>query len=313
MDLILERTRLVLQRFHWVVNLLMIALLARQFAGIIISVIDSKLPMPAMDSGPSPAASSSLGKVGTSSTGARATYDVVVDRNIFNSAPKPAAGSEAPQAATSDLLNKVRLMGTVLSKKRALATFFIVPKSESDVFKIGDEVYEGWKVDSIERALVKLKSGNDSQDIALYDPENPNKPAVPTATAPADSGGDAAPAAGGPSDGFAKEEGDGKFIVDKAELDQQLANLDQLITQARVIPNYAQGKVDGFKIFAIKPNSVFQRLGLRNGDIISSINGAPLDNAQKGIQLFQELRNLPKFEINLMRHKTARTQSYEVR
>jgi general secretion pathway protein C len=204
-------------------------------------------------------------------------------------------------------------MGTVISRKRALATFFIVPKNESDVYRVGDEVYEGWKVDAIERALVRLKSGNDTQEIALFDPENPNKPATPLATAPADSGGEAVPSVGGPSDGFAKEESDGKFIVDKAELDQQLANLDQLITQARVIPNYSQGKVDGFKIFAIKPNSVFQRLGLRNGDIISSINGAPLDNAQKGIQLFQELRNLPKFEINLMRHKTARTQTYEVR
>ncbi len=311
MDLLLERTRLALLRFHWVLNLLMIALIARMLAGIIVTIIDSKLPMPAIEMVTSSPSSSSLSKIGTSATGARATYDIVVERNIFNSAPKPTSTSEVPAVATSDLLNKVRLTGTIISRKRALATFFIVPRNESDVFRIGDVVYEGWVVDNVERALVRLRSGNELQEIQLYDPEASASPLPSRAVAPTEPVGE--PVVGGPSEGFVKEEGDGKYIVDKAELEAQLQNLDQLITQARVIPNYSQGKVDGFKIFAIKPNSIFQRLGMRNGDIIESINGAPLDKAEKGIQLFQELRNLPKFEINLRRQKTPRQHTYEVR
>ncbi len=312
MDLILERTRLILQRFHWVVNLLMIALLARQFSGIIITFIDSKLPAPSLVS-PGEVSVPSAARKGTSSTGPRSNYDVVVERNIFNSAPKPVAGADTPAVPTSDLLNKIRLTGTVVSKKRTLATFFIVPKNESEVFTTGEEVYEGWVLESIERAVAVLKSGNEVQEVPLYDAEAPNKP-VASKSSESGGTGEAVPlVAGAPSEGFAKEEGDGKYIVDKAELNSQLENLDQLITQARVIPNYTQGKVDGFKIFAIKPNSIFQRLGFRNGDIIEAVNGTPLDNPAKGLQLFQELRNLPRFEINMRRHSNKRTHSYEVR
>ncbi|MCW5829263.1 MAG: hypothetical protein KIT79_08095 [Deltaproteobacteria bacterium] len=313
MDFFLERTRLILLRFHWVLNLLMITMLSWQTAGILSTIIDWQLPLPALPSAATAGRSGSTTRP-SSSTGARSAYDVIVERNIFNSAPKTMAAAETPAATTSDLHNKLRLTGTVVSKKRALATFFIVPKNESEVFRIGDEVYEGWIVDSVERAVVRLRTGNDMyEEIYLHDAEQSERRPGLQARAPSAPGTDDPALPGGPSEGFVKEENDGKFIVDKMELESQLQNLDNLITQARVIPNFSAGKVDGFKIFAIKPNSVFQRLGFRNGDVIESINGTPLDNAQRGLQMFQELRNLPRFEINLRRQNNKRQHSYEVR
>jgi general secretion pathway protein C len=42
---------------------------------------------------------------------------------------------------------------------------------------------------------------------------------------------------------------------------------------ARVVPAVKNGKPDGFKLYAIRPSSVYSKLGLTNGDTIQSING----------------------------------------
>ncbi len=59
---------------------------------------------------------------------------------------------------------------------------------------------------------------------------------------------------------------------------------------ARVVPAVKNGKPDGFKLYAIRPSSVYAKLGLQNGDTLQSINGFDLTSADKALEVYTKLR-----------------------
>ena len=46
-----------------------------------------------------------------------------------------------------------------------------------------------------------------------------------------------------------------------------------LLTQARAVPYFKQGKSVGLRLFAIKAGSLFEKIGLKNGDKVVAMSG----------------------------------------
>ena len=103
------------------------------------------------------------------------------------------------------------------------------------------------------------------------------------------------------------------FEIDKTDFNNALSNMGPILTQARVVPYFANGKIGGYKIFNIKPTGIFAKLGLKNGDIIKSINGNSLSSPEKALQMFQYLKTEDSFEIVIKRYGRDRTLSYSLR
>ncbi|MDH5510675.1 MAG: hypothetical protein OEZ32_10025, partial [Nitrospinota bacterium] len=95
--------------------------------------------------------------------------------------------------------------------------------------------------------------------------------------------------------------GDGAMIS-KRYLEGQLKNMNQLLTQVRAVPNLDNsGNTNGFKLFAIQKGSIFEKIGLSEQDVVQSINGVELNSAEKGLELFQVLRNESNFNVDVLR------------
>ncbi|HBI22643.1 MAG TPA: hypothetical protein DDX84_00140, partial [Nitrospiraceae bacterium] len=78
-------------------------------------------------------------------------------------------------------------------------------------------------------------------------------------------------------------------------------------------PNFSGGAADGFRIFSIVPNSLFEKVGLRNGDIIHNINGVELKDPEKAFQVYQLLKDSDRFVVDLIRAGQKMTLNYEIR
>jgi general secretion pathway protein C len=122
--------------------------------------------------------------------------------------------------------------------------------------------------------------------------------------------GAAAPAA--PADTIDKR-GENNFAIDRAEIDKSMENLNQLFTQIRAVPHFQDGKAAGFRLFAIRQDSVFEKIGLKNGDIISKINGNELTDPARAMSLIQELRSEGHITVDVMRNRQPTTLNYEIR
>lgn len=130
------------------------------------------------------------------------------------------------------------------------------------------------------------------------------QPAAPTTSAATDDGG------GG--DGVRKVS-DTEYTVDKSEIDKVLQNLNEVATQARIVPNFVGGVSNGFKLFSIQPGSIFQKIGMVNGDVIKKINGYEMNSPDKALEVYQKLRDSTSIAIQMDRHGSDKTVTYQIR
>lgn len=61
---------------------------------------------------------------------------------------------------------------------------------------------------------------------------------------------------------------------------------------ARIVPSMKNGRADGYKLYAIRPTSVFAKLGFSNGDTVTAIGGEPVTDADKLLEIYAKLRDL---------------------
>lgn len=57
----------------------------------------------------------------------------------------------------------------------------------------------------------------------------------------------------------------------------------------RPMPMYANGQLKGFRVYAGRDRQKFARLGLKPGDVVTQINGVPLSDAQRGMEILRTL------------------------
>jgi len=106
---------------------------------------------------------------------------------------------------------------------------------------------------------------------------------------------------------------DGKnFHISAGEVDAQLDNFAQLLNQAKMVPYFRKGQHRGYKVKAINKNSLFQKLGLKNNDVIEEINGEPLDSMEKVMGMFNKFRNERELTIKLNRKGSPQFMNYYI-
>ena len=106
---------------------------------------------------------------------------------------------------------------------------------------------------------------------------------------------------------------DTHYEVSKATVDAILANPMAVMKGARVVPALKNGKPDGLKLYAIRPSSLFAKLGLTNGDTVQSVNKLPLNNAEDGLELYTKLRSATKLELQLLRRGSPVTVVWTIK
>lgn len=80
-------------------------------------------------------------------------------------------------------------------------------------------------------------------------------------------------------------------------------NLNKVLMQAAAIPFVENGRLIGFQLLEIDPGSIFDIAGIRNGDIITSINEQPINDAALAIRALNGLKNASTATFGYMRDK----------
>ena len=86
-----------------------------------------------------------------------------------------------------------------------------------------------------------------------------------------------------------------------------------LLTQARAVPYFRDGRAAGLRLFAVKSGSLYEKLGLKNGDILKTINGSSLADLSQAMQLFEKLKSERSIGITLERNSEDKEFKYEIR
>ena len=116
---------------------------------------------------------------------------------------------------------------------------------------------------------------------------------------------------GAPSGGIEKV-AQNQFNVSRSEVDRALADFNNILTQARAIPYSESGVPSGYVLSQIVPGSIYDRLGLKDGDIISGLNGQPINDPGKAFEMLSELKTANHLELQVKKNGKQSTYTYEI-
>jgi general secretion pathway protein C len=114
-------------------------------------------------------------------------------------------------------------------------------------------------------------------------------------------------------DGGIKKIDENTFEIDRALVDKVMTNPMAVAKGARIVPAVKNGKPDGFKLYAIRPTSVYAKLGLTNGDTLESVNGMDFSSADKALEIYTKLKDATSLELDVTRRGKPITLKYTIR
>jgi general secretion pathway protein C len=73
----------------------------------------------------------------------------------------------------------------------------------------------------------------------------------------------------------------------------------------RPMPTYVDGHLKGFRVYAGRDRAKFAALGLHAGDLVTQINGVPLSDAQRGMEILRSLGSAGTAAVTVERGATT--------
>ncbi|MEO0057644.1 MAG: hypothetical protein RIT17_1101 [Pseudomonadota bacterium] len=205
----------------------------------------------------------------------------IVNAHLFGEANAPAAGSADPNAVAASQMPLV-LVGTIANTDPALGYAIIGESAVSaKVYAVGKTITGGTKLHSVYPDRAILDRGGKLEALML--PRKFQGGGMSAATPPPDVG-QADPMLGD-------------------RLRQLAATNPAAITDIlRPQPVFANGQQRGYRIYPGRNRSQFNKLGLLPGDLITAINGTPLDDASRGMDILQTMNTASAVTMTVERN-----------
>lgn len=303
----------ILKKYVWVINLCLITGLAYLAAVTVNQKIEG------MISSPRAAASQKFlndkeSKPESSAKRAISYYHVILTRNIFGITNLSDAGLPGgSQVALPDSTLNIVLLGTIINHDASSVAIIKNPDDNKvNGYRSGEvvDIIKSEDVKVIEimncrvvierqrtgRETIKCK---DLGEIASTSPAGPS--GKRTQARGLDSGSS-------PDNEGISKIGENEYEVSRELLEDVLSDPTNIIQQARVIP-----QEDGLRFFGIRSNSIFWKIGIKNGDTLHKINNVELNDVEKALSVFEELRSQSNFTIDFTRAGKQYTYEYNVK
>jgi general secretion pathway protein C len=100
------------------------------------------------------------------------------------------------------------------------------------------------------------------------------------------------------------------MALSRAEVTEKLRDLKTIMGQAAVRPYFEDGTQEGFIISSIKPDSLYEKLGLQNGDVIIDVNSKRMQTADDMLQLVNIMQSGGSIDLSLKRKGKIETINY---
>jgi len=215
------------------------------------------------------------------------SYRVISERNLFGSTDKESSEIKIDVDELEPTKLKLVLLGTVCSNSNFdFAVIEDTDKRKQELFRTGDTVASAEVIKILKGKVILRVDGRD-EILSIKESgagEGVYKKQVPSPK--------------------------GKITVSKTDIDDAFKNMSQMLTQVRIRPYFSAGKPDGFMVSRIKQGSLFQKMGLKNGDVIQGVNDNPIGSADDMLGLYKGLQSGSEVTLNIKRRGKQETLKY---
>ena len=318
--LLLRGTRVeaLLKKYLWALDLAVVALCSTFLGSAASSAIESKVVAMIPPAQPAQVKPRKTEPVAASNKAPEA----ILKRNIFCSTcppildqPNPDAGGPPPETPLEKTTLPIAILaimyapspkGSWVQSKWSIAVLRDTELKYSGPYAVGDFIH-GAKVIAIEESRIYFDNAGKTEYLDLIDKPAPPKPA-------------AEPSAAGGTDPLSiemdrgiKKLNDNKYEIQRSTLESVLGNMSLLSRSARIVPEMRDGKAAGFRLYSVKSDGPFAKIGMQNGDIISSINGMEITSPEKALEVYSKLKSASHLSLGMERNGQKVTKDYSIR
>lgn len=304
----------LLRKYLWAVDGLVVALCMIFLARASSTAIEKKLVV----SGP-PAKAAARVPVATSVAPVYTKQvEEILKRNIFCSAcppilgkPEGDLGPTPPPPMQRTSLN-LKLLAIMFAPPPADPRWSVAIIRDNDAksagpYSVGSQLRDA-TIDDIVEDRVYLDFGNGRREyLDLLDRPQPPAGAPAVASAPSTD-----PLSAELDKGI-KKLGEHNYEVQRATVDSLLGNMGALAKGARIVPETRDGKPAGFRLFSVRPDGPFAKIGLLNGDVVSAINGLEMTSPDQALLAYTKLKTANHLSVALERNGQKITKDYNIR
>ncbi|HKE10036.1 MAG TPA: type II secretion system protein GspC [Myxococcota bacterium] len=231
----------------------------------------------------------------------RSDRQVILRRNLFNVSTLAASGSVSEEEALEATKLPLHLLGTAaaLDPRLSWAAVEDLESHQHLVVRVNDVLRQQAKVVRIGRRRIVLENGARREELALEK----------------GGGAELATAAPGGSSPNAriKRVADNRFAVARSEVESAARNPAALFSQAHILPKYENGNMVGVQLNSVQPGSMFEQIGIQNGDTVTSFNGVRIDRPEQSANLLRELTEARSITVTVQgADGRERTLTYDV-
>jgi general secretion pathway protein C len=309
------------KRYFWVVVALTVALSAVFGAKLVNNIAEAKL---LADSKRSPKVTPPAPSPSAPVASRTKDGKPLVDRNMFCSSclpPIPVAATPSgpvdPNVIPMTSLPLLLVATHVTDQKHAKEAFVTILNTATQkqgAYWLEQEIPGAGPVVAIHYKYVDFtnKASGRKERISITGEAPPAAPPAVVAEnpTPAEGGGDDLTAS---IESGIKKIDETTFEIDRSLVEKVLANPMAVAKGARVMPSSKNGEPNGFKLYAVRPSSVYAKLGFANGDTLHAINGMELNSMDKAMEVYSKVRDASSLQVNVTRRGKPVTLSYTIR
>lgn len=85
------------------------------------------------------------------------------------------------------------------------------------------------------------------------------------------------------------------------QTEKAFKKVNNLMRQANIKPYFEKGKIGGLILTGIKPDSLFYKMGLKNADIITRVNGKNIESVDDIQEFYKSLNASPDVQLQIKR------------
>jgi len=220
-------------------------------------------------------------------------YQPIVDRNLFNtnkdadSKPVPIKIETLKQTEL-----KLKLWGTVSGLGGQ--TYAVIEEAKSrqqNLYKVGDAVQNA-TIKMVFREKVILSVNGQDEVLEIEESQGRASGRMPLQTAtksPRQS-----------------------ITLKRSQIESSVENVNELMKQVKIRPHTENGQAAGLMLSSIQRSSIFRRMGLRSGDIITGVNGSSLVSVDDALKLYENMKSSSNMSIAIKRRGRNRTIDYNI-
>ena len=231
-------------------------------------------------------------------------YRVITRRDLFKTGKETATPVRDTNVNLDELGEtslKLKLWGTVTGDPdRSYAVIENTQTRQQNLYRVGDNIQNATLKLILRSEVVLTHNGRDEKLAMEKIQQGKSTPRARTTGR-----------ARAPQPGAIRTQ---RVSLRRSMINDAMQDVSKLMTEIKISPHLGEdGQPSGLAVSNIKPNSIFRRMGLRNGDVLKSVDGQDIRSVDDALKLYESMKSADSISVQIQRRGRDRNIEYNIR